>query len=172
MKRRAFSIIEVMIAMAIVLSCGAALVINFYESHKERQEKDCVDIIKSKLRMAAQLAKLSDSEVAVCIEEIDGKKVIFLEPDMNVSERMKANLSKQTALPNVTEASEERIAYFPWGLVKEVGLTVKFRSGKEYNVDPSKYAPDIFVTDPNEIQDLFPQKILDDEKEEKAIHVN
>lgn len=166
MKRRAFSIIEVMIAIAIVVVCGAALAINFYESHKERQEKDSVDIIKSKLRMAAQLAKLSDSEVAVCIEDIEGKKVIFLEPDLSVSERMKANLSKQTVLPNVTEATEERIAYFPWGLEEDIDLKVKFRSGREYNLDPAKYAPDIFVTDPNKIQDLYPQEILDDEKED------
>lgn len=155
-----------MIAMAIVVVCGAALVINFYESHRERQEKDCVDIIASKLRMAASIAKLSDSEVAVCIADVDGKKVIFLEPDMRVSNRMKVALSKQTPLPNVAEASEERIAYFPWGLEEDIDLSVKFRSGKEYTLDPYKYSPDIFVDDPNEIQDLYPQEIVDDEKED------
>lgn len=178
--KRAFSILEVMIAIAIITTLGASIAINFYKGYKERQEKDAVDLVESKLRMAAQLAKLSDGEVRVLFDSREGKYSISFDHDINVSERMKANLGRKTALANVREillvpnsTQEQALSYFPWGLLESnVQLELIFESGRRYALKPQKYVPNVIVEERNVIEDHFPREVLEDEKEEKLVHVD
>jgi len=178
-KRRAFSILEVLIAIGILAFLGAALVINFYKSHQERKEKDTIDLIQSKLRMAAQLAKISDSEVQVLFTEVDGKFAVSFDSDLKVSDRLKPYFTKKSELTNIEEIvvsgsrEENLLSYFPWGMEEEeVEVAVTFRSGNEHMIDPTEYAPNILIEDPAAVEDIFPQEIVDDEKEEKQIHTD
>lgn len=178
--KRSFSIIEVMIAFAIIALCGGALVINFQKAHKKGQEKDVANIVESKLRMGAQLAKISGAEVRVVIDEEDGVRAISFDPDINVSSRMKANLSRKTKLPLVKEVvltpndrNDIAIFFFPWGLKNpDTKLELVFASGKKVTLAPAKYVPNVVVEDPKVIEDLFPHEIVEDEKEEKHVHAH
>ena len=180
MKRLAFSIIEVMIAFAIIAVCAGALVINFQKAYKEGQEKDVANIVESKLRMGAQLAKISGGEVRVVIDEEDGVKYISFDRDINVSSRMKATLSRKTKLPLVREVvltpnnrNDIAIFFFPWGLkTPDIELGLLFNSGNKITLVPAKYVPNVVVDDPKVIEDLFPHEIIEDEKEEIHVHTD
>ncbi len=171
MKKRSFSILEVLIAIGILAFLGAALAINFYKSHQERKEKDTIDIIESKLRMAAQLAKISDAEVRVIFPT---HQTIAFDLDLAVSNRMKVNLSKSTKLPYVKEITidpntrdELSLSLFPSRCMHdEIEIAVLFDSGHTVTIDPTKYLPNQFIDDPGEIEALFPSEILDDANEE------
>jgi type II secretory pathway pseudopilin PulG len=169
MRKRPFSLVEVMIAMGIIVLCGAMLVINFTKSRTEQQEKDTLDIIKSKLRMASQLAKITDFEVQVAFDNTDGEYSIFFSPDMRVSERMKINVCRRTPLKLVREISISpdpgylHISYFPDTSCQEV--VVSFHSGHKATIIPSKYVADSFVDEAGEIERLYPKEVLQDEKE-------
>lgn len=175
MKRYAFSIIEVMIAFAIIAVCGGALVINFQRAHKEGQEKDVANIVESKLRMGAQLAKISGGEVRIVIEEEGGTHKIYFEPDMNLSANMKVAVSKKTSLPHLqkveltpNDRKDVTIFYYPWGLInRDLELELIFTSGRTTTLKPAKFAPNTVVEDPNVIKDLYPREVLEDEKEEE-----
>lgn len=180
MKRNAFSIIEVMIAFAIIAVCGGALVINFQKAYKEGQEKDVANIVESKLRMGAQLAKISGAEVRVVIDEDNEAKYISFKPDLNVSGRMQANLSRKTKLPLIKEIeltpnarNNKVICFFPWGMENPNSqLTLIFNSGNRISLKPAKFVPNVVVDDPKTIEDLFPREILEDEKEETHVHTD
>lgn len=175
MKRLAFSIIEVMIAFAIIAVCAGALVINFQKAYKEGQEKDVANIVESKLRMGAQLAKISGGEVRIVIEEEDGTHKIYFEPDMNLSANMKAAVSKKTSLShlrNVVLTPNDRkditLFYYPWGLTnRDLELKLIFNSDRTTIIKPAKFAPNTVVEDLNVIKDLYPTEVLEDEKEEE-----
>ncbi len=171
MKKRSFSILEVLIAIGILAFLGAALAINFYKSHQERKEKDTLDIIESKLRMAAQLAKMSDAEVRVIFPT---HTTISFDSDLAVSNRMKANLSRTTKLPYVKEITIEpntreelSLSLFPSKCMHDdLQIKVLFDSGREVSINPAKYLPNLFSEDRAEIEAIFPHEILDDANEE------
>lgn len=175
MKRRPFSILEVMIAFCIIGLCGGAMLMNFHRAYKEGQEKDVVDIVESKLRMGAQLAKISGGEVRIVIEEEGGVQKIYFEPDMNLSASMKVAVSKKTPLPHLREVvltpndrNDIALFYYPWGLInRDVQLELIFNSGRKTTLKPAKFAPNTVVEDPNVIEDLYPREVLEDEKEEE-----
>lgn len=162
-------------AFAIIAICGGALLMNFQKSHQQTQEKNTLDIVESKLRMSAQLAKISGREVRVVIGEEDGVKNISLSSDLGVAERMKANLSRKTDLLLVREIEltpnnrkDQMLSFFPWGLNDpDVEINLVFSSGNKTSVLPAKYVPNVFVDDTTEIDNLFPREILEDEKQEE-----
>lgn len=153
---------------------------NFQKAHKEGQEKDVANIVESKLRMGAQLAKISGAEVRVVIDEEDGVRAISFKPDLNVSARMQANLSRKTKLPLLKEIELTPnarkniiISFFPWGVEnRDAKLSLIFNSGNRITLKPAKFVPNVIVDDPKTIEDLFPREILEDEKEEKHVHTD
>ncbi len=174
-KRRPFSILEILLAIGIIVIVGASLAINFHSGHIDRQEKDVVDLIESKLRMAAGLAKLSNGQVRVVFGEHEGKKAIFLSPDMAFSERMKVAFSHKTPLPRVQEVevvpNNEKgvsVSFFPWGVLdRNTEVQITFTSGKKVACLPAKYAPNVIIEDQSVIETLYPREIAEDEKEEE-----
>ncbi len=174
MRRRPFTIIEVMIAISIVATLGVALAMNFHGAHQERQEKDATDIIESKFRLAAQLAKISGRKVRVVFGEEKGVKNAFIASDIKVSERMKANFSSTVPLHNVRDVEIHpgsgkglSVIFYPWGLYDpDSKVEVFFHSGKKATLLPGKYMPNVVIEDQGEIDALYPQEVAEDEKEE------
>ncbi len=175
MKRRSFSIVEILLAIGIIVVVGSALAINFHRSHQERQEKDVVDIVESKLRMAANLAKISNREVRVIFGEDEGKTVIYLSPDIRFSERMKANFSRKTTLAKVQDVQitpesgkVTAVSYFPWGIDnRDTEVHITFQSGRKLTSRPAKYVPNLLIEDQRLVEDLYPREVAEDETEEK-----
>ena len=170
-----------MIAFGVIAICAAVLVINFQKSSQDRREKDSLDIVESKFRMAAQLAKITNGEISVVFDKVDGVNFIYFSSDINTSERMKTNLNRKTPLPNINRVEvtpsddDQSVSFFPWGLENrdvEVALFPASGNGKKIICSPAKYAPNVVVKDAKEIDDLFPQEIVDDEEEEKLVHVD
>ena len=180
MKKRPFSIIEVLIAFTIIGILGAAIAINIQKGATERREKDTIDIITGKLRAASQLAKMTNHAVEVEFIEVAGKHMIFLTPSLKTSDAMKRSLSKKVPLDHVKEIElvpnhtrSKTIEFFPWGIQnRKLKVQVVLDSGKKVTCLPANYSPNVVVSDRTVIEDLFPREILEDEKEEKHVYTN
>ncbi|MCE5294236.1 MAG: hypothetical protein LLF94_06440 [Chlamydiales bacterium] len=180
MKKRPFSIVEVMIAFGIITICAAAFVFNFQKSSQERREKDSLNLVESKFRMAAQLAKITGRRVQVVFDKENDKKNVCISSDINVPERMKITLSRKADLPYVKdieispkEADENAVSFYPWGLEdKDTMVTLFVTSGDKLETRVAKFAPSVESVNAKEIDDLFPYEIAENEKEEKHVHVD
>ncbi len=169
-----------MIAFSIIAICGGALLINFQKSHRDRQEKDAVDIVQSKLRMASKLAKITGGEIKVIFGEQDGVTTISTSSDIDISARMKAALSRITPLPLIKDVAItpdsgkiSALSFYPWGLDdRDVEITLYFASGEQVTCHPAKQVPNVIVEDANEVYELFPSELLEDEKEETHVYTN
>ena len=180
MKKRAFSIIEVMIAFGVIAICAGALVINFQKSSQDRREKDSLDLVESKFRMAAQLAKITGRRVQVVFDEESNKKNVCISSDINLPERIKITLSHKADLPYVKdivispkEPNENAVSFYPWGIEDtDTKVTLFVTSGKKLESRVAKFAPNVESVNAKEIDDLFPYEIAENEKEEKHVHVD
>ncbi len=168
-----------MIAIGIIALIGASLLINFQRSHQERQEKDAADIVESKFRMAATLAKITGARVRVMFDEENGNHRVFISSNVLTSDRMKANISRKVNLHHVNDITLTpdnglmAVSFYPWGLDdQDIELNLFFKSGAKTTCRPEKYAPSVLSSNAQEIDELFPDEIVEDEKEEKQIHTN
>ena len=136
--------------------------------------------MRSKLRTASFLAKITNRKVRVKIEDEDNDYKIFIESNLAVSDMMKRNLSKKSILPHIRDielincqAKVIAIDFFPWGIHNQnLELKLVFDSGDTASCFPSQYIYGALITDQAEIHDLFPREIEEDEKEKKYVYVN
>src|SRR5262249_35081229 len=102
MKRRPFSLIELLMAIGIISLFGAYFAIDFLKSHRQRQEKTTFELVQNTCKTASQLAKVTHSEVTVIISKNERNvPYIFIAPDIKASERVKTTLSQEYPLNEV-----------------------------------------------------------------------
>jgi len=182
MKRRPFSLIELMVAMALLALVGGAIIFNMRKGYVDRQQKDSLERIQSTLKLASRLSKITHNEVRVVFFDEDGKKMMQIHSDVAGSTFMKTALSRKQPLEQVQEVSSTpknlyddavEVSYFPWGYDQsDYSLEVQFSSGKKVLCDPKLYVPQDGQVAPREHIDLFPQEVLQDDEEKKLIHAD
>jgi prepilin-type N-terminal cleavage/methylation domain-containing protein len=106
-KRRAFSLIEVMVALVLLAVCGAVCTIQFKASYDERRTKNVLQLIEGKLQQALTIARVTRGEVIVAIDNSTSPPQIYFEDDVNVSEKIKLLLNKKEPLDGVSKVELE-----------------------------------------------------------------
>lgn len=182
MRKRSFSLVELLIAVTLLALIGAAVSMSLARGISERKERGSFERIESALKLAAKLAKITHREVKVIVFDEEGKKAIQIDSDIAVSSFMKTAISRSHMLEGVQDIALEprrlsdehlEISYFPWGLdIPEASLEIRFNSGNRVTCVPKSYLPQDAEVTPREHIDLYPTEVLQDEKEEKFVHVD
>lgn len=182
MKRQAFSLLEVLVAVAVLTMIAGAVVLNVHKGVVDRQQKDSLERIHSTLKMASRLAKITHQEVRVIFFDEEGKKQIKIHSDVAGANFLKTAISRKQPLDQVRDVVPAQrtylqdlveVSYFPWGIDQEENLLeVQFTSGEKVLCDPKRYMAQAGQIDPHDHRDLFPQEVLQDDEEKKLIHVD
>lgn len=179
MKRRSFSLAEIIIACLLLTTCAGACYIAFNKAYKERQHKEVISRITDTLNQAYKFAQLSNAEVTVIFStNSSGKKEICLSNDLLTDTRVKMQGTKPEVLDSVTElkivpGTEDKdrvkLKFFPWGIVNpNTVIEVQFANDTVcHKIELKNYM--LQKVHETGSENLYPQDVLEDEKEKKSV---
>ncbi|MBS0654347.1 MAG: type II secretion system protein [Verrucomicrobia bacterium] len=180
MKKRPFSLIEVVIACFLLAICGTACVIYFDKAGTERRAKHSLQLIEQKLQQAFLIARMVDGQVAVIITNLPTPK-ISMSTDMPVSPGLKPLLTQSESLEAIsdvrlvqvaanTKEGHVRIIFYPTGVDCPEGCLEVMAAGTKASFPLKKYVVDGAFHQIPEITQIFPDEVIKHEKEKKELH--
>jgi type II secretory pathway pseudopilin PulG len=180
MKKRAFSLVEVVIACFLLAICGAACVIYFDRAGTDRRAKHSLQIIEQKLQQAFLIARMVDGQVAVIIRNLPTPQ-ISMSTDMPVAPGLKPLLTQSESLEAISDVGlvrggasikgkQVKIVFYPTGVDCPEGHLEVMAAGTKASFSLKKYVVDDTSHQTAEISRIFPDEVIKHEKEKKELH--
>lgn len=170
--KRAFTLLELLLACAVITIAAGACAINLWDNYKDRARKEVVSSIQKACSLAQSLSRLSNREVQVVFSETDGtwqmKFAYTFDATLNLNRFGKApvkleGVRKIRCEPHYgayfTDAL--RILFFPHGIDNpQRVLEIEFRDDTTYKI-PFKAFGEAELSS----NDQYPKEVYEKEKE-------
>lgn len=177
-RKSAFTLVEILVVLTIVLVVGGALLFNSFTAVQSHEVRASKKRLQELLDMASRLAKLTHANVRVAIQHQQGKVFVALYAEHLPDERLRPGLetleplagiakveflSSQNQALFVPDGEELSLVFTPQGLQgsnEHLQMTPSRHSMSPETLSLDAYVPDIDLTS-DEVEKLYPQMVLE-----------